>query len=209
MTEQLPYSRQEEQLNVLTHSMGVLFAVYVLWDLISQSKVVSATVSAIVYGSSLLVLFLASTLYHASTRERIRAIYKKCDHCAIYLLIAGTYTPYLVISLSGVWSIAALVFIWTLALGGVAYKLLVKNTNKKVSLTTYLLMGWFALALVYPLYLNLDLSALWWLLAGGIAYSLGTVFYSAKTRHYSHAIWHVFVLVGCVCHYLSISLYVY
>ncbi|GKW53048.1 hemolysin III family protein [Pseudoalteromonas sp. NCCP-2140] len=209
MTEQLPYSRQEEQLNVLTHSMGVLFAVYVLWDLISQSKVVSATVSAIVYGSSLLVLFLASTLYHASTRERIRAIYKKCDHCAIYLLIAGTYTPYLVISLSGAWAIAALVFIWTLALGGVAYKLLVKNTNKKVSLATYLLMGWFALALVYPLYLNLDLSALWWLLAGGIAYSLGTVFYSAKTRHYSHAIWHVFVLVGCVCHYLSISLYVY
>ena len=209
MTEQLPYSRQEEQLNVLTHSMGVLFAVYVLWDLISQSKVVSATVSAIVYGSSLLVLFLASTLYHASTRERIRAIYKKCDHCAIYLLIAGTYTPYLVISLSGAWAIAALVFIWSLALGGVAYKLLVKNTNKKVSLATYLLMGWFALALVYPLYLNLDLSALWWLLAGGIAYSLGTVFYSAKTRHYSHAIWHVFVLVGCVCHYLSISLYVY
>lgn len=209
MTEQLPYSRQEEQLNVLTHSMGVLFAVYVLWDLVSQSKAVSATVSAIVYGSSLLVLFLASTLYHASTRERIRAIYKKCDHCAIYLLIAGTYTPYLVISLSGAWAIAALVFIWTLALGGLAYKLLVKNTNKKVSLATYLLMGWFALALVYPLYLNLDLSALWWLLAGGIAYSLGTVFYSAKTRHYSHAIWHVFVLVGCVCHYLSISLYVY
>ena len=169
----------------------------------------SATVSAIVYGSSLLVLFLASTLYHASTRERIRAIYKKCDHCAIYLLIAGTYTPYLVISLSGAWAIAALVFIWSLALGGVAYKLLVKNTNKKVSLATYLLMGWFALALVYPLYLNLDLSALWWLLAGGIAYSLGTVFYSAKARHYSHAIWHVFVLVGCVCHYLSISLYVY
>ncbi|MCF2901906.1 PAQR family membrane homeostasis protein TrhA [Pseudoalteromonas sp. SYSU M81236] len=209
MTEQLPYSRQEEQLNVLTHSMGVLFAVYVLWDLISQSNVISATVSAIVYGASLLVLFLASTLYHASTKERIRAIYKKCDHCAIYLLIAGTYTPYLVISLSGAWSIAALVFIWSLALGGVAYKLLVKNTNKKVSLATYLLMGWFALALVYPLYLNLDLSALWWLLAGGIAYSLGTVFYSAKTRHYSHAIWHVFVLVGCVCHYLSISLYVY
>jgi hemolysin III len=209
MTEQLPYSRQEEQLNVLTHSMGVLFAVYVLWDLISQSNVISATVSAIVYGASLLVLFLASTLYHTSTKERIRAIYKKCDHCAIYLLIAGTYTPYLVISLSGAWSIAALVFIWSLALGGVAYKLLVKNTNKKVSLATYLLMGWFALALVYPLYLNLDLSALWWLLAGGIAYSLGTVFYSAKTRHYSHAIWHVFVLVGCVCHYLSISLYVY
>ena len=100
MTEQLPYSRQEEQLNVLTHGMGVLFAIYVLWDLISQSNVASATVSAIVYGSSLLVLFLASTLYHASTKERIRAIYKKCDHCAIYMLIAGTYTPFLLLSLS-------------------------------------------------------------------------------------------------------------
>lgn len=209
MTVQLPYSRQEEQINVLTHSLGVLFAFYVLWDLISQSKAVSATVSAIVYGSSLLVLFMASTLYHASTKARLRAIYKKCDHCAIYLLIAGTYTPYLVISLSGMWAIAALVFIWSLAIGGVIYKLAVKNGNKKVSLATYLLMGWFALALVYPLYLNLDHSALWWLLAGGIAYSLGTFFYSAKTRHYSHAIWHVFVLVGCVCHYLSISLYVF
>ena len=87
MTEQLPYSRQEEQLNVLTHGMGVLFAVYVLWDLISQSNVISATVSAIVYGASLLVLFLASTLSRKH-QERIRAIYKKCDHCAIYLLIA-------------------------------------------------------------------------------------------------------------------------
>ncbi|WP_404343913.1 hemolysin III family protein [Pseudoalteromonas mariniglutinosa] len=209
MSTDLPYSRQEEQLNVITHSLGIVFSIYVLWDLISQSSAFSATLSAIIYGVSLLLLFTASTCYHASTNSRLRAIYKKCDHCAIYLLIAGTYTPYLIISLSGIWAIAALCFIWALAIGGVAYKLQVKQGNKKVSLATYLLMGWFALALVYPLYLNVNSNALWWLLAGGIAYSLGTFFYSAKTRHYSHAVWHVFVLLGCVCHYLSISLYVY
>jgi len=209
MSTDLAYSKQEEQLNVITHGFGVLFAIYVLWDLINKANSGFALSSAIIYGASILLLFSASTLYHASTQVKLRAIYKKCDHCAIYLLIAGTYTPYLVISLSGPWAIVALVFIWSLALGGVLYKLLVKEGNKRVSLATYLLMGWFALALIYPLYLHVEPSALWWLLAGGIAYSVGTFFYSAKTRHYSHAVWHIFVLMGCFCHYISISQYVF
>ena len=142
-------------------------------------------------------------------RPRLRAFYKKCDHCAIYLLIAGTYTPFLLLSLSGLWSWATLVFIWTVAFAGIAYKLLVKNGNKKVSLATYLLMGWFALAIVYPLYLHVPINALYWLLAGGVFYSVGTVFYSAKSTQYSHAIWHLFVIGGCVSHYIAITRYVY
>ncbi|HEC74204.1 MAG TPA: hemolysin III, partial [Methylophaga aminisulfidivorans] len=102
-----------------------------------------------------------------------------------------------------------LTFIWAVALAGVAYKVFVKNGNKKISLATYLLMGWFALAIVYPLYSSVDVKALYWLLAGGIFYSLGTLFYSAKSTQFSHAIWHLFVIAGCVCHYISISNYVY
>lgn len=99
--------------------------------------------------------------------------------------------------------------IWTVALAGVAYKLLVKNGNKKVSLATYLLMGWFALAIIYPLYSNLPINALYWLLTGGLFYSVGTLFYSAKNTQYSHAIWHLFVIGGCVSHYIAITHYVY
>ena len=189
MTIDAPYSRKEEKLNVLSHALGIFFAVFVMWDLFKQATSVKAYISTAVYGASLFVLFLSSTLYHASVQPKLRAFYKKCDHCAIYVLIAGTYTPFL--------------------LGGVAYKVLVKNGNKKVSLATYLLMGWFALAIVYPLYLNIDVKALYWLLAGGIFYSLGTLFYSAKSTQFSHAIWHLFVIAGCVCHYISITNYVY
>ncbi|MDQ9089973.1 hemolysin III family protein [Pseudoalteromonas haloplanktis] len=203
------YSAKEEQLNALSHGAGVIFSIYVLWELLTKSQSSAHIISAIVYGASLFLLFLSSTLYHSSLDQRARAIYKKCDHCAIYILIAGTYTPFLVLSLTGLWSILPLIFIWFLALGGVYYKLWVTNQNKKVSLATYLLMGWFAVAIIYPLYLNVDVNALWWLLAGGLFYSLGTLFYSAKQRQFSHAIWHVFVIAGCVCHYVSISKYIY
>jgi hemolysin III len=209
MTTNAPYSRKEEQLNVISHAMGVLFAMWVMWDLLQKSEGVKAYISTTIYSASIFILFISSTLYHASIQPKLRAFYKKCDHCAIYLLIAGTYTPFLLLSLSGVWSWATLSFIWSVAVAGVAYKILVKNGSKKISLATYLLMGWFALAIIYPLYLNIDINALYWLLAGGISYSLGTVFYSAKSTQFSHAIWHLFVIAGCVCHYIGISRYVY
>ncbi|MDN3379883.1 MULTISPECIES: hemolysin III family protein [unclassified Pseudoalteromonas] len=203
------YSQKEEMLNALSHGAGVIFSIYVLWDLLTKSQSSAHITSALIYGASLFLLFLASTLYHSSVSIRARAFYKKCDHCAIYILIAGTYTPFLVLSLSGMWSVLTLLFIWSLAIGGLCYKLLVKNQNKRVSLATYLLMGWFAVAIVYPLYLNVDVNALWWLLSGGLFYSLGTIFYSAKERQFSHAIWHVFVILGCVCHYVSITNYIF
>lgn len=209
MSIEAPYSKKEELLNVISHAFGILFAVFVIMDLFKQANTLKTYASTIVYGSSLFILFLSSTLYHASVRPKLKAFYKQCDHCAIYMLIAGTYTPFLLLSLSGVWSWATLIFIWTVALAGVAYKMLVKNSNKKVSLATYLLMGWFALAIVYPLYSNLPINALYWLLIGGIFYSVGTLFYSAKNTQYSHAIWHLFVIGGCISHYIAIAYYVY
>jgi hemolysin III len=209
MSSNAPYSRKEEQLNVISHAIGVLFAVWVMCDLFKQSDNIKAYISTTVYSASIFILFLSSTLYHASIQPKLRAFYKKCDHCAIYLLIAGTYTPFLLLSLTDTWTWATLSFIWTVAIAGVAYKVMVKNGNKNISLATYLLMGWFALIIVYPLYFAVDTMALYWLLAGGILYSLGTVFYSAKSTQYSHAIWHLFVIAGCVCHYIGISSYVY
>ena len=120
MTIEAPYSRKEEKLNVLSHALGIFFAVFVMWDLFKQATSVKAYISTAVYGASLFVLFLSSTLYHASVQPKLRAFYKKCDHCAIYVLIAGTYTPFLLLSLNGLWSWGTLSFIWAVALGGVA-----------------------------------------------------------------------------------------
>lgn len=209
MSVNTPYSKQEERLNVLSHALGIFFAFFVLWDLLHQADTSKSYISALVYGSSLFLLFLSSTLYHASIKPKLRAFYKKCDHCAIYILIAGTYTPFLLISLNGAWSWATLGFIWTVAVGGVVYKVLVKSSNKKISLATYLLMGWFAVAIVYPLYSQVDVTALYWLLIGGLFYSVGTLFYSAKNTQYTHALWHLFVVAGCISHYVAISKYVY
>ncbi|MBQ4833434.1 hemolysin III family protein [Pseudoalteromonas sp. MMG010] len=204
-----PYSQKEEKLNVLSHALGVIFALIVMWDLFSQGENIKAHISTIIYGTSLFILFLASTLYHASTHPRLRAFYKKCDHCAIYVLIAGTYSPFLLLSLEGYWSWLPFIFIWTVALAGVIYKALIINGSEKVSLATYLLMGWFAVVIIYPLYLNIDIYALYWLVSGGLLYSVGTFFYSVNSLRYNHAIWHLFVIAGCVCHYIAISKYVY
>lgn len=209
MSLEAPYSRKEEQLNVVSHALGIVFSLYVMWDLVNQSTHIEAYISAAIYSTSLFLLFLSSTLYHATSRPQLRKVYKKCDHSAIYILIAGSYTPFLLLSLTGVWSWLPLTFIWTVALTGVIYKVYVKTPNKKVSLGTYLLMGWFALVIIYPLYFSVNVKALYWLLAGGIFYSLGTFFYSAKNTQFSHAIWHLFVIAGCICHYIAISNYVY
>jgi hemolysin III len=206
---EVTYSAKEEKLNVISHSLGVIFACLVMWDLFQQGDTLKAHISTLIYGASIFVLFLASTLYHASVTPKLRAFYKKCDHCAIYILIAGTYTPFLLLSLTGAWSWGPLIFIWSVALAGVIYKALVINGSEKISLATYLLMGWFALAIVYPLYLNLAIFALYWLVAGGVLYSVGTLFYSADNVPYNHAIWHLFVIAGCICHYVAITKYVY
>ena len=168
----------------------------------------SEVASVSIYGGTLILMFLASTVYHAVTHPQGKQILKVFDHAAIYLLIAGTYTPFLVISLDGWVSMVSLIAIWTLAGIGIGFKLLARGRFPKVSLVTYLAMGWFVVTIIYPLYLAVPSGGLWLLLAGGILFSVGVIFYVKKHRQYTHTIWHLFVSGGCLCHFYSVYYFV-
>jgi len=161
-----------------------------------------------VYGASLVLLYLASTLYHSVSSVAARRWSKLFDHCAIYLLIAGTYTPFLLVALDTPLAQGLMVVIWGLALAGVVFKLIFINRFKKVSLFTYLMLGWLSLVVIYQLYLHLDGTGLLLLGLGGLIYSLGVIFYVAKRIPYNHAIWHLFVLGGSLCHFMAIYGYI-
>ncbi|HAI06296.1 MAG TPA: hemolysin III family protein, partial [Pantoea sp.] len=167
-----------------------------------------AITSYSLYGGSMILLFLASTLYHAIPNGRARPWLKKLDHCAIYLLIAGTYTPFLLVGLRSPLAYGLMVVIWSLALAGIIFKLTIAHRFKVLSLVTYLCMGWLSLIVVYQLAMTLAPGGIWLLAIGGIIYSLGVIFYVARRIPFNHAIWHGFVLGGCVCHFCAIYFYV-
>ncbi|WP_218310263.1 PAQR family membrane homeostasis protein TrhA [Alteromonas antoniana] len=202
------YSVIEEWLNSVSHGLGFIAAIVGLVFLLFRAEHPLAVTAAAVYGSTLILMFLSSTLYHAISHHKTKGLLKLFDHSAIYLLIAGTYTPLLLVAIGGWLGITMTAVIWTLAIGGVAFKLIAQHRFPKVSVMTYLLMGWIALGLIYPLYVSLPGAGLWLLVAGGICFSLGVFFYVAKKVKYTHAIWHLFVLGGCICHYFSIYYYV-
>ncbi len=204
------YSPREEWANRLSHGLGLLLGglglVLLLhkgWD---QGPRVLLSYS--VYGASLVLLYLASTLYHSVSSVAARRWSKLFDHCAIYLLIAGTYTPFLLVALDTPLAQGLMVVIWGLALAGVVFKLIFINRFKKVSLFTYLMLGWLSLVVIYQLYLHLDGTGLLLLGLGGLIYSLGVIFYVAKRIPYNHAIWHLFVLGGSLCHFMAIYGYI-
>ena len=204
------YSPWEEWANRLSHGLGLLLGglgrVLLLhkgWD---QGPRVLLSYG--VYGASLVLLYLASTLYHSVSSVAARRWSKLFDHCAIYLLIAGTYTPFLLVALDTPLAQGLMVVIWGLALAGVVFKLIFINRFKKVSLFTYLMLGWLSLVVIYQLYLHLDGTGLLLLGLGGLIYSLGVIFYVAKRIPYNHAIWHLFVLGGSLCHFMAIYGYI-
>lgn len=206
------YSLAEEIANSITHGIGLVFAIVGLVLLLQQALDYKASmlvfISYILYGSSMILLFLASTLYHAIPSVRAKQWLKKCDHCAIYLLIAGTYTPFLLVGLNSPLSHGLMIVIWSLALLGIVFKLTVGHRFKILSLITYLLMGWLSLIMVYQLAMKLASGSVILLAVGGVIYSLGVIFYVNKRISYNHAIWHIFVLGGCICHFLAIYLYI-
>ena len=202
------YSVIEEWLNSVSHGLGFIAAIVGLVFMLLRAEHPLAITAAAVYGSTLILMFLSSTLYHAISHQRAKGLLKLFDHSAIYLLIAGTYTPLLLVAIGGWLGITMTAVVWTLALGGIAFKLIAQHRFPRVSVMTYLLMGWIALGLIYPLYVSLPGAGLWLLVAGGIFFSLGVFFYVAKKVKYTHAIWHLFVLGGCSCHYFSIYYYV-
>ena len=198
------YSVLEEWMNSITHGLGLIAAIIGLVFMVYRADNPLALTTAVIYGSTLILMFLSSTLYHAISHDKAKGWLKLFDHSAIYLLIAGTYTPLLLVSIGGALGITMTAVIWCLAIGGVAFKLVAQHRFPKVSVMTYLLMGWIALGLIYPLYLALPGSGLWLLIAGGLCFSLGVCFYVAKKVKYTHAIWHLFVIGGSACHFSAI-----
>jgi len=206
------YSLAEEIANSISHGLGCLFGIVGLVLLLAQATEAGANAIAItsysLYGGSMILLFLASTLYHAIPHQRAKRWLKKLDHCAIYLLIAGTYTPFLLVGLKSPLAHGLMVVIWGLALAGIIFKLTIAHRFKALSLVTYLCMGWLSLVVIYQLALTLLPGGVWLLAAGGIIYSLGVIFYVARRIPYNHAIWHAFVLGGSACHFCAIYFYV-
>jgi len=206
-----PYSPREEFANAITHGLGFFVAIAALVYMISVMPVehsVRQKIGVIVYGVSLMLMFLSSTLYHAVSHEKAKKILKRFDHCAIYLLIAGTYTPMLTIAIPGALSNVVLIVVWTMAVFGVVFKAFFAGRFKRFSVCTYLVMGWLAVVVIYQLYQVLTTSGFVFLLLGGTAYSVGVIFYVNKRIPFNHAIWHCLVVVGAFCHCWLIANYV-
>ncbi|MGL6262220.1 PAQR family membrane homeostasis protein TrhA [Vibrio sp. WXL103] len=212
MQNKQQYTAREELLNALTHGLGIVLGIVGLVLLLDKALAQQADgmtiASMAIYGASVILLFLASTLYHAIPSPRAKRLLKTFDHCAIYLLIAGSYTPFMLVSLRTPLAIGLMAVIWLIALVGIILKVAFIYRFKRLSLMTYLAMGWLSLVVIYQLALRLDVAGLSLLAAGGITYSLGVIFYVAKRIPFNHAIWHGFVLAGCACHFLAIYWFV-
>jgi hemolysin III len=204
------YTVREEAANVATHAAGLVASVFgavvLVYFGIARGEALHVA-SAGLYGATLVALYGASTLYHAFRRPGVKRVLRVLDHCAIYLLIAGTYTPFVLVGLGGRlgWSLFAVV--WAMAAAGIVFKIFATGRFAVVSTAAYVAMGWLGVVAIGPLIRSLSGSAVLWLLAGGVAYTAGTFFYHRKIP-YAHALWHVFVLLGSVCHFVAIGLYV-
>ena len=209
-TSPLDYDPQEELINAYSHGLGAVLAFIAAIFLIVKGYglPLGQWISLWVYGLSLVLLLSSSMLYHFAQDELKRYWYKKLDHTAIYYLIAGTYTPFLSIGIPTAKAHYLLIALWIIALIGTLFKLVFIHRFQKVSLAAYLVMGWLAVLVMDDMQRYLSRDAIQLLIAGGLAYTVGTLFYALKKVRYSHAIWHVFVLLGAGLHFLAIYCYV-
>ncbi len=205
------YSPTEERASAWIHGVGTLAAItgFVMMLIKGYSVLSSLQFAGVfIYGLSLILVFLSSTLYHSFVHPPTRAFLKRCDHSAIYLLIAGSYTPLLLITLNSQKAHLLLVTVWILAFAGVLFKLFFIHRFKRFSLFAYLAMGWMAMLVIVPLFTTLGTTAFNLLLISGLAYTVGALFYAAKHLQYTHAIWHLFVLAGASCHCVMVLVYI-
>jgi len=205
------YTPLEEIFNSLTHGIGILISLAGMVLMIvfaGRYGNVNHIVSCTIFGLTLVMLYTASTLYHSFRKPTLKHVFKICDHSCIYLLIAGTYTPFLMVTLKGMlgWSLFAVV--WTLTAAGILFKIFFVYRFNILSTIAYILMGWIIIFAVKPLLHSLPEGGIAFLVAGGLAYTLGTIFYAWKKLPFNHAIWHLFVLGGSICHFLAVILYV-
>jgi len=203
-------SHGEELASTITHALGLLGSVAALILMLRQAgddpwKIVSASV----FGATLILLYLSSSLYHTFTTPRIKAVFQVLDHACIYLLIAGTYTPLSLVTLRGPWGWTLLAIIWTLALAGVLAKSLIPGDKETWwSTGLYLAMGWLLVIAIEPILRLLSWGALAWLAAGGFFYTSGVVFFAWRRLPFNHAVWHLFVLAGSACHVVAVTHYI-
>lgn len=201
-------SQHEEIVNALSHGLGIVLAIGGGAVLITLAAVYSGArevISVSVFVAALVLLYTASTLYHAVRQGLLKQRLKILDHCAIFLLIAATYTPFTIAGIRGGWGWALFGVIWTLAVFGILLKLFFTGRFRLLSTATYIGMGWLVVVGFAPLSQALTPTALFWLVAGGVVYTAGTIFYHFDRVPYSHAIWHLFVLGGSICHFTAVT----
>jgi len=203
-------SFEEEIANSLSHGFGLLMAIAFLAVLVLSAIRLGSIrflVGTSVFGGTMVVLYLASTLYHSLTHERAKRFFRLLDHSAIFLLIAGTYTPFAIGVLRGPWGWTLLTIVWILAVLGIVLKAVWGTDHSWISIVLYLLMGWLAVVAVKPILLLVPLPGVLWILAGGIAYTSGLAFFAARRLRYAHFIWHLFVIAGTTCHFFAVLWY--
>lgn len=201
----------EEIANCVTHGVGLALSVAGLVALVVVAWVYGGVwqiVSGSVYGVSLVTLYAASTFYHGTRRSRAKRLLQVVDHCCIYLLIAGTYTPFTLVTLRGGWGWTLFGLVWGLALAGIIFRVTFGNRYRPVAVASYVLLGWLCVIAAKPILATVPTGALIWLVAGGVAYTSGVAFFASERIRHGHAIWHLFVLGGSICHFFAVVLYV-
>lgn len=201
----------EELANCVTHGVGLALSIagFVVLVLLAWANGDAMHIASLsVYGASLVTLYAASTLYHAASGVRAKRLLQVLDHCGIYILIAGTYTPFTLLMLRGSWGWTLFGLAWGIALAGILFRLVFGTRYRAVAVASYVALGWLCVVAIKPMLLLIPAGALAWLVAGGVAYTSGVFFFASKRVRHAHAIWHLFVLTGSVCHYFAVVLYV-
>ena len=205
------YSPVEERINITSHAIGFILAIWALVYLVIKASIHGNAwhiVSFSIYGTSMMLLYAASTFYHMSKKPIVRKRLKVFDHAAIYLLIAGTYTPFTLVTLNGAMGWTLFGIAWGLAVVGIILKLFFTGRFTLISTLAYVIMGWLIVIAIKPLANNLPEGGLFWLIAGGISYTVGAALYAIHKLKFNHAIFHIFVLIGSICHFITVYFYV-
>jgi len=200
----------EEIANSITHGVGLLLSVAGASVLLVYAAIYGTVwhvVGCSIYGASLVLLYLSSTLYHALSATPARAVFRIFDHSAIYLLIAGTYTPVVLVAMRNALGLSVLAIVWVAGIAGIVFKSVVRAHDGLISSIVYVVLGWIAIVCVRPLLLALTWHGIAWIAAGGIFYTGGLIFF-ASSRRYAHSLWHICVLAGSLCHYVAIFRYI-
>lgn len=200
----------EEIANSISHGLGLILALIALPILVLSALEIGSThftVGVSVFGATMVLLYLASTLYHAVTHHEAKRFFRLFDHSAIFLLIAGSYTPFTLGVLRGAWGWTLLAIVWFLALAGIVIKAFPRTRHSWVCMVLYLVMGWLAIVAIKPIWELVPVPGILLIVAGGVAYTGGLAFFAARNLRYSHFIWHLFVLAGTTCHFFAVLWY--